>query len=72
MVVEVALPPLRDRLEDLPLLVDHFVHIYNEKLKKNIEGISQEVLDKFMVYTWPGNVRELEHTIEHAFILCRG
>ena len=71
LVVEVALPPLRDRLEDLPLLVDHFVHIYNEKFKKNIEGISQEVLDKFMVYVWPGNVRELEHAIEHAFILCR-
>ena len=72
MVVEVALPPLRDRLEDLPPLVDHFRHAFNERFKKDIEGISREVLNKFMSYSWPGNVRELEHTIEHAFILCRG
>jgi two-component system response regulator HydG len=72
MVVEVALPPLRDRLEDLPPLVDHFRHAFNERFKKDIEGISREVLNKFMDYSWPGNVRELEHTIEHAFILCRG
>ena len=71
-VVEVALPPLRDRLEDLPLLVDHFCHSFNERFKKNIEGISGEVLSKFMDYPWPGNVRELEHVVEHAFVLCRG
>ncbi|MBN1474057.1 MAG: sigma 54-interacting transcriptional regulator [Syntrophaceae bacterium] len=72
MVVEVALPPLRDRLEDLPLLVDQFVHKFNEEFKKGIEGISRDVLNKFMEYPWPGNVRELEHALEHAFILCRG
>ncbi len=72
MVVEVPLPPLRERLEDLPPLVDHFRQSFNEKFKKDIHGISREVLDLFMAYLWPGNIRELEHAIEHAFILCRG
>jgi len=69
-VVEVALPPLRERLEDLPPLVEHFRHVFNGRFNKNIEGISHEVLNKFMDYSWPGNIRELEHVIEHAFILC--
>ena len=71
-VVEVPLPPLRDRLEDLPLLVNHFRHMFNERFKKEIDGLSNEVLNKFMSYAWPGNVRELEHVIEHAFVLCHG
>lgn len=71
-VVEVALPPLRERLEDLPLLVDHFRRMFNERFNKNIEGISGDVLSRFMDYTWPGNVRELEHVMEHAFVLCHG
>ncbi|MDD5169225.1 MAG: sigma 54-interacting transcriptional regulator [Syntrophales bacterium] len=71
-VLEVTLPPLRERLEDLPLLVEHFRHVFNERFKKQIAGISNEVLNKFMDYPWPGNIRELEHTIEHAFILCHG
>jgi len=71
-VVEVALPPLRERLEDLPLLVDHFRCTYNERFNKRIEDISNEVLNIFMNYSWPGNVRELEHVMEHAFVLCHG
>lgn len=71
-VVEVALPPLRDRLEDLPLLVDHFRQTFNDRFHKRIEGISSEVLSRFMDYSWPGNVRELEHVMEHAFVLCHG
>jgi PAS domain S-box-containing protein len=71
-VVEVALPPLRERLEDLPLLVDHFRRQFNQRFNKNIEGISGEVLGLFMDYAWPGNVRELEHVMEHAFVLCHG
>jgi two-component system response regulator HydG len=71
-VVEITLPPLRERLEDLPLLVEHFCHLFNERFKKNIEGVSSEVLSRFMDYPWPGNVRELEHVIERAFVLCRG
>jgi len=69
-VVEVVLPSLQERLEDIPLLVDHFRVIFNQRFGKNIEGISREVLGRFMDYSWPGNVRELEHVIEHAFVLC--
>ena len=71
-VVEICLPPLRERLDDLPLLVKHFCNLFSERFKKEIEGVSNEVLNKFMSYPWPGNVRELEHIIEHAFVLCRG
>jgi PAS domain S-box-containing protein len=69
-VVDINIPPLRERSEDIPLLTEHFVGKLNRKLQKNIEGVSQEVIKKFMSYSWPGNIRELEHTIEHALILC--
>jgi PAS domain S-box-containing protein len=69
-VVEIKLPPLRERVEDIPLLVAHFCQSFNEKLNKKIEGVSNNVLKLFMHYSWPGNIRELEHAIEHAFILC--
>ena len=71
-VVEVSIPPLRDRLEDIPLLVNHFCDIFNKRFQKEIDGLSNEVLNKVMSYHWPGNVRELEHVIEHAFVLCHG
>ncbi len=71
-VVEVSMPALRERLDDLPLLIDHFCDVFNRRFQKQIEGVSNEVLDKFMSYSWPGNIRELEHVIEHAFVLCRG
>jgi len=69
-VVEIELPPLRERLEDIPMLVSHFCTVFNKGFKKNIEGLSDEVLRVFMGYSWPGNVRELEHAMEHAFVLC--
>jgi transcriptional regulator with PAS, ATPase and Fis domain len=69
-VVEIRLPPLRDRREDIPLLVEHFRNGFNAKFKKSIEAISSDVLNAFVKYPWPGNVRELEHTMEHAFVLC--
>ena len=71
-VLEIALPPLGERREDIPILADHFKDRFNKRLKKNIDGISNEVLTLFMGYPWPGNIRELEHAMEHAFILCRG
>lgn len=71
-VVEVALPPLRERLEDLPLLIEHFFRIFNERFNRKIEGVSKEVLHIFMNYPWPGNIRELEHVVEHTFIICHG
>jgi len=71
-VLEVALPPLRERREDIPLLINHFLGLFNKNYNKSIEGISQEALKIFMIYPWPGNVRELKHAIEHAFVLCNG
>ena len=69
-VVEIELPPLRERPEDIPLLVDHFCSMFENTFKKLINGISDEVMRIFINYSWPGNVRELEHAIEHAFVLC--
>ncbi|MCK9275868.1 MAG: sigma 54-interacting transcriptional regulator [Syntrophales bacterium] len=71
-VVEVEMPSLRERTEDIPLLVDHFLSIFSKNFSKNIQGISDEVLEAFMNYAWPGNIRELRHSIEHAFVLCHG
>jgi transcriptional regulator with PAS, ATPase and Fis domain len=70
-VIEIKLPPLRDRSEDIPLLINHFCRIFKKIYKKNITGVSDKVLETFMNYPWPGNVRELEHAIERAFVLCR-
>lgn len=67
--VEITLPPLRDRIDDVPLLVDHFLHRYVQKYKKNISGISSAALKKLRQYNWPGNVRELQHALERAVIL---
>ncbi|MBI5307715.1 MAG: sigma-54-dependent Fis family transcriptional regulator, partial [Planctomycetes bacterium] len=71
-VIEINLPSLRDRREDIPLLVSHFLDTFNNYLKKSITGISANVQRLFMDYPWQGNIRELEHAIEHACILCRG
>ncbi|MCP4109545.1 MAG: response regulator [Desulfobacteraceae bacterium] len=71
-VMEIVLPPLRDRTEDIPLLVKHFCKHHNKSLNKNVEGLTDEVLAAFMCYTWPGNVRELKHVLERAFVLCHG
>lgn len=70
-VVEINLPPLRERCEDIPLLINHFLNKLSKKLNKEITGISSDVQKIFMNYPWPGNIRELEHTLEHAFILCQ-
>jgi two-component system response regulator AtoC len=71
-VVTIHLPPLRERLEDIPLLAGHFLALFNERLKRNIKGISVAVMERFMTYPWPGNVRELENVIERAILLAPG
>lgn len=68
-VISITLPPLRDRCEDIPLLVDHFIRFYSSKMRKVIKGVSPEVMGLFYSYHWPGNVRELENAIERAVIL---
>lgn len=70
-VVELNLPPLRDRMEDVPLLADHFIERLNLVHDRRIAGLTDRALALFMAHDWPGNVRELENAIEHAFILCR-
>ncbi|RKY01373.1 MAG: hypothetical protein DRP54_03815, partial [Spirochaetes bacterium] len=69
-VVPIHIPPLRDRKEDIPLLVEFIISKLNNRLNKNIEGIDAEVIDRMMNYDFPGNVRELENMIERAFIVC--
>jgi DNA-binding NtrC family response regulator len=69
-VMELTIPPLRERREDIPLLVDHFLEKFNKKFNKNIKAISIDVQKIFMEYKWPGNVRELQHALENAFVLC--
>ena len=70
-VIRMELPPLRDRMEDIPLLADHFIHHFNVLQKKGIAGLSDEALACLVSYDYPGNVRELQNIIEHAFILCK-
>jgi len=70
-VFEIHLPPLRDRREDIPALVQHFIRHFNLTMSKHIQGVSDEVMELFLRHGWPGNVRELENTLEHAFVLCR-
>ncbi len=68
-VVRIDIPPLRERKEDIPLLVRYFINKYNRMMDKNIRGISDEALSLMIKYHWPGNVRELENTIQRAIII---
>ncbi len=70
-VITVELPPLRERKDDIPLLVDHLIDKLNGTMGKEITGISQEVAACFQEYNWPGNIRELEHAMEYAYVRCR-
>lgn len=67
--VEINIPPLRERTEDIELLANHFLKIYSKKYKKSINGISSAAIKKLNHYSWPGNVRELQHAIERAVIM---
>jgi DNA-binding NtrC family response regulator len=66
------IPPLSDRREDIPILVDHFTAKYNRLQGKEILGLTQEAMGIVMEYDYPGNVRQLQNVIEHAFVLCKG
>lgn len=70
-VVEIKLPALRDRKEDIPLLINHFIKLLNEDLGKKIADLSPNVLRLLMTYHWPGNIRELRNTLEHICIVCK-
>ncbi len=69
-VVRIELPPLRDRREDIPILIEQFIARFNHLQQKSVQGIDSETLSLLMAHDWPGNIRELENMIERAFILC--
>jgi len=71
-VLHIALPALRERRDDIPLLMEHFVRLACERMRRELLGVSPEALDVAMMYDWPGNVRELENSLERAVLLCAG
>jgi transcriptional regulator with GAF, ATPase, and Fis domain len=71
-VFPIEIPSLRERIDDIPVLADHFVAYYAKKYNKPVTGISREVVDQMLDYPWPGNVRELEHFIERSILMAKG
>lgn len=69
-VVSMRIPSLRERTEDIPLLVRHFIERYREKYKKPIRGVAEETMSFFLSYSWPGNIRELQNVLEYAVLFC--
>ena len=69
-VVNIEIPPLLERIDDIPLLVNHFIGKFNQQHKRSISGITQEALFTLQKYNWPGNIRELEHAVERAVLLA--
>jgi DNA-binding NtrC family response regulator len=70
-VIKIELPPLRERKDDIPLLINHFMELYSAENAKDIEGISDDVMEILIEYDWPGNIRELENLIERAIVLTK-
>ena len=70
--VSFYLPPLRERKEDIPLLVNHCLHRLNRNYGKEVRGVDPKVITLFQHYSWPGNIRELERVLEHAFVFVKG
>ncbi len=70
-VIKIVLPPLRERKEDIPLLMKHFLDLYSEENKKEILGVTEDVMEIIVNYDWPGNIRELENLIERAVVLTK-
>jgi len=71
-VLTIELPPLRDRIEDIPLLCQHFIEKFNQRLERNVKGIEPEAMSLLLKHRWPGNVRELENAMERAMVLSAG
>ena len=71
-VINIEMPPLRDRVDDIPLLATHFLKLYCEENQREVNGFSSAAMDALTEYPWPGNVRELENAVERAVVLCRG
>ena len=70
-VIDIEIPPLRERKEDIPILIQHFIHKFSKELKKAVSGVSEDALKILLNYFWPGNVRELENIIQRAITLSQ-
>ncbi len=71
-VIPVYLPPLRERLQDIPILVSHFIEVLNKKEHRQIQYMASEAIHQLLQYSWPGNVRELQNAVEYAYAVCEG
>ncbi len=71
-IINIRIPPLRERTEDIPLLAMHFLNMFSKKYNKEIKAIADEAMELLLAYSWPGNVRELQNMIEKAIVLCKG
>ena len=71
-VVQVRLPPLRERISDIPLLVEHFIRRFREKLDKDVAGVGEAAMERLLAHPWPGNIRELENVIERCLLFSEG
>jgi DNA-binding NtrC family response regulator len=71
-VIPIHIPPLRERIEDIPLLVRHFLQIFNKRMNKQVREVSERAMRELMEYDWPGNVRELENVLERSFVITTG
>ncbi len=71
-VFNIHIPPLRERVDDIPLLVEHFVNQFRRRMGKDVVGVTPQAMNKLIKYPWPGNVRELENAIERAFVISKG
>jgi two-component system nitrogen regulation response regulator GlnG len=71
-ILEIEIPPLRDRKEDIPMMIHHFIKRFNDEFSKSVKGVSSPAMKKIMRYDWPGNVRELKSAIKSAMVLSRG
>ena len=71
-IFTIQIPPLRERTEDIPLLLHHFIKRYNKEFSKNVEAVSPELMNFFLEYDWPGNIRELENYVERAILMAEG
>jgi DNA-binding NtrC family response regulator len=70
-VIEIPIPPLRERVDSIPLIANHFLVTFRQQLGKNIAAISDQALECMLRYSWPGNIRELKHVIERACVFCQ-
>ena len=70
-VIPITLPPLRERKEDIPLLVEHFIDKFNQQMKKDVKGLTPGALQKLVFHYWPGNVRELENVVEYTMAMTK-